>query len=212
VSNHVLFIFTHIIFIFFCLTDNKERDPSFVLPKTADLLKYYKKFYEGDKLVEEHRNSLYFFLVDMMDSISRNWMKTDPDHHSQRVTTSDLAFGLFLLAFYGDSVPSIEVLKRESPREKRKRRLDGQELNKAVLEYSKWNKIFKEIQTSKSTKRHTRSPLQEMDNELVMWIQKEEQGKEEVKKKSKKTSPNKINAEFSSVQDFFALGDLPVEE
>jgi len=58
-------------------------------------------------------------MVDMMSVVEKGWNKTES--YSKVVTPSDEAFGIFLLEYYSDSIPAIDVLKCDAPHEKRKK-------------------------------------------------------------------------------------------
>ncbi len=54
-----------------------------------------------------------------MSVVEKGWNKTES--YSKVVTPSDEAFGIFLLEYYSDSIPAIDVLKCDAPHEKRKK-------------------------------------------------------------------------------------------
>jgi hypothetical protein len=103
-----------------------------------------------------------------MNAVSNTWLKSKKIDHSQLITASDLAFGWFLLKFYGKSIPDKDVIKREKKRNERKHRLDGKRLKDGIEEYLNIRERFKKIRAG-PTKRKT-YPLDEIEKEIVDWI------------------------------------------
>jgi len=182
----------------------------FEVPKVAEIIRLYKQNHSGNSITECERQKLYFFMIDIMSVVEKGWNKTGS--YSNVVTPSDEAFGLFLLEYYSDSIPAIDVLKRDAPREKRKKRLDGEQLQQAIAQYGNWQHTFREIRNSKST-RPTRNPMMEIDGEIMQFISdgRNKQNGIEKRKKKKKTNLSDLKQHHRSVEDFCDLDSVPGE-
>jgi len=84
--------------------------PDFYIPKGAKVVHLYKQNHAGINLSESDHQKLYFFIIDIMSVVAKGWNKTES--YSKVVTPSDKAFGIFLLKYYSDSIPAIEVLAK----------------------------------------------------------------------------------------------------
>ena len=180
----------------------------FEVPKVAEIIRLYKQNHSGNSITECERQKLYFFMIDIMSVVEKGWNKTGS--YSKVVTPSDEAFGLFLLEYYSDSIPAIDVLKRDAPREKRKKRLDGEQLQQAIAQYGNWQHTFREIRNSKSTW-PTQNPMMEIDGEIMQFISdgRNKQNGIEKRKKKKKTNLSDLKQHHRSVEDFCDLDSVP---
>jgi len=104
--------------------------PGFQIPKGAEIIHLYKQNHAGMSMLESDHQKLYFFMVEMMSVVEKGWNKTES--YSKVVTPADKAFGIFLLEYYSDSIPAIDVLKCFAPHKKCKKRLDGEQLQQAI--------------------------------------------------------------------------------
>jgi len=129
------------------------------------------------------RRKLYFFMIDMTEVVEKAWNKTGS--YSKVVTPSDEAFGIFLLQYYTEHIPTLDVLKHDAPHEKRKKYLDGEQLQLAIKQYGDWQHIFRNICGS-SSDRPTSNPMMEIDGEIAAFINSTKSDSESAKKKRKK--------------------------
>jgi len=161
-------------------------------------------------MTECDRQKLYFFMIDIMSVVEKGWNKTGS--YSKVATASNEAFGIFLLEYYSDSIPAIDVLKHDAPREKHKKRLDGDQLQQAIAQYGNWQHTFREIRNSKST-RPTQNPMMEIDGEIIQFISdcRNKQNGIEKRKKRKKTNKSDLKLHHRTVEDFCDLDSVPGE-
>jgi hypothetical protein len=127
----------------------------------------------------------------MMNAVSNTWLKSKKTDHSQLITASDLAFGWFLLKFYGRSIPDKDVIKREKRRSERKHRLDGKRLKDAIDAYMVIRERFKKIRAGLTKRKNY--PLDEMEKEIVDWIDTRHNVEIVVEKSAKKRKLAKLS-------------------
>ncbi len=137
----ICYSFNFLTFIWICFFHEEFmlKYSDFEVPKVAEIIRLYKQNHSGNSITECERQKLYFFMIDIMSVVEKGWNKTGS--YSNVVTPSDEAFGLFLLEYYSDSIPAIDVLKR-----------DGEQLQQAIAQYGNWQHTFREIRNSKSTR------------------------------------------------------------
>jgi len=138
------------------------KQPGFHIPQGDKIIRLYKENHAGVRLSNFDQRKLYFFMIDMMAVVEKAWNKTGS--YSKVVTPSDKAFGIFLLQYYTEHIPTLEVLKRDAPHEKRKKRLDGEQLQLAIKQYGDWQHIFRNIRGS-SSDRPASNPIGESAKE-----------------------------------------------
>jgi len=184
-----------------------KKQPGFRIPQGDEIIHLYKENHAGVRLSNLDQRKLYFFMIDMMAVVEKAWNKTGS--YSKVVTPSDEAFGIFLLQYYTEHIPTLEVLKRDAPREKRKKRLDGEQLQLAIKQYGDWQHIFRNIRGS-SSDRPTSNPMMEIDGEIVAFINSTKSDCESAKEKKKKEKVmEEQNHQHRSVEDFCDLDSVP---
>ncbi len=122
-------------------------------------------------------------MIDMMVVVEKAWNKTGS--YSKVVTPSDETCCIFLLQYYTEHIPSLDVLKCDAPHDKRKKCLDGEQLQLAIKQYGDWQHTFRNIHGS-SSDQPTCNPMMEIDGEIAAFINSTKSDGESAKKKKKK--------------------------
>lgn len=147
----------------------ENKTGPFILPTGQEIIDLYRKNFDGITLTTSEKTMLYFFLLQMMTAVQRKWDWTHPGSYSKIVTPSDEAFGIFLLHYY-KVIPDHAIIRKEAKRSERRKRLDGLPKLGAMEQYGDWKEIFISIRKGKSKHRPTRTPLLEIDGEIVAYV------------------------------------------
>jgi hypothetical protein len=199
------------------LTQNKDyrlawenKTGPFILPTGQQIIDLYRKNFDGITLTTSEKTMLYFFLLQMMTAVQRKWSWTHPGSYSKTVTPSDEAFGIFLLHYYKE-IPDQAIIRKEGKRSERRKRLDGIPKLEAMEQYGDLKQVFISIRKGKSKHRTTRTPLLEIDGEIVAYVRSTRdipnESDDDINRSDSLLSQQQLSVK-RSVQDFVGGWDL----
>ena len=146
----------------FCLGWTKVNGPLGNILPIDEMFDLYKTYLVGaTRLMDVETTHLFCFLQEMIGCVSLQWKEAAfrDARYSDIATQSDKTFGFFVLKYYGNILSDNDSISH-----KRKQRMSGKMLEKAMLWFNEQSKALA------SLKMQHQSRVHDLDIELTAYI------------------------------------------